>query len=56
MGLLDLFFVASMPVIKVLLVTAVGSFIALDRFDIFGENVRKQLNTVSCFFFLPPCL
>lgn len=55
MGLLDLFFVASMPVIKVLLVTAVGSFIALDRFDIFGENVRKQLNTIV-FFVLNPAL
>ncbi|KAJ9704173.1 hypothetical protein PVL29_005450 [Vitis rotundifolia] len=55
MGLLDLFFVASMPVIKVLLVTAVGSFIALDRFDIFGETVRKHLNTLV-FFVLNPAL
>ena len=53
MGVVDLLLVASMPVMKVLIVTGVGSFLALDRFDIFGETVRKNLNTVSiCFFFL----
>ena len=52
MGLLDLFFVASMPVIRVLLLTALGSFLALDRIDILGDVVRKQLNTVSCYLFL----
>jgi hypothetical protein len=46
MGLLDLFFVASNPVLKVLLLTALGSFLALDRIDILGEDTRKQLNTV----------
>lgn len=52
MGLLDLFFVASMPVIRVLLLTALGSFLALDRIDILGDVVRKQLNMVSCYLFL----
>ena len=47
MGLVDLFFVASMPVFKVLLLTALGSFLALDRVDILGDVVRKQLNNVS---------
>nr|WAU86948.1 birch protein [Betula platyphylla] len=53
MGLLDLFFVASNPVLKVLLLTALGSFLALDRIDILGENTRKQLNTVVFFVFNP---
>ena len=47
MGLVDLFFVASAPVLKVLLLTALGLFLALERIDILGENARKQLNTVS---------
>ncbi|XP_062144986.1 protein PIN-LIKES 3-like [Alnus glutinosa] len=53
MGLLDLFFVASNPVLKVLLLTALGSFLALDRIDILGEDTRKQLNTVVFFVFNP---
>lgn len=47
MGLVDLFFVASAPNLKVLLLTALGSFLALERMDILGENAMKQLNTVS---------
>lgn len=47
MKLLDLFLVASMPVLKVLLLTALGSFLALDHVDVLGEKARKQLNTVS---------
>lgn len=47
MGLQDLFCVASMPVLKMLLLTALGSFLALDRIDVLGENARKQLNHVS---------
>jgi hypothetical protein len=50
MGLVDLFFVASTPVLKVLLLTLLGSFLALDRIDIMGENAMKQLNTVSHYF------
>ena len=42
-----LFIVALMPVIKVLLITVVGTFLAVDRFDILKENARKHLNTVS---------
>ncbi|KAA8547622.1 hypothetical protein F0562_004051 [Nyssa sinensis] len=53
MGLLDLFCVASMPVLKVLLVTALGSFLASGRIDILGENERKQLNRVVFFVFNP---
>ncbi|KAF3440911.1 hypothetical protein FNV43_RR19197 [Rhamnella rubrinervis] len=53
MGLLDLFLVASMPVLKVLLLTALGLFLALDHIDVLGENARKQLNTLIFFVFNP---
>ncbi|CAM8900016.1 unnamed protein product [Rhodiola kirilowii] len=53
MGLLDLFLVASMPIIKVLLITALGSFLALDRIGILGDVVRKNLNTVVFFVYNP---
>uniref|UniRef100_A0A164YQB5 Uncharacterized protein n=1 Tax=Daucus carota subsp. sativus TaxID=79200 RepID=A0A164YQB5_DAUCS len=35
-----------MPVLKVLLITAVGSFLALDRIKILTEDALKHLNTV----------
>ncbi|GFZ10568.1 auxin efflux carrier family protein [Actinidia rufa] len=44
MALLDLFIAASIPVVKVLLVTALGSFLALDRINILGDDTRKHLN------------
>ncbi|XP_058073369.1 protein PIN-LIKES 1-like isoform X4 [Magnolia sinica] len=53
MGLQDLFIAASVPVLKVLLVTAVGSFLATDRIDILGEDARKHLNNVVYFVFNP---
>ncbi|XP_059623380.1 protein PIN-LIKES 1-like [Cornus florida] len=53
MGLLELFSVASMPVLKVLLVTALGSFLALDHVDILGDDARKHLNRVVYFVFNP---
>ncbi|KAF8406753.1 hypothetical protein HHK36_008845 [Tetracentron sinense] len=53
MGLLDLFVAASMPVLKVLLVTALGSFLAIDRIDILGDDARKHLNRVVFFVFSP---
>ncbi|XWS14321.1 hypothetical protein CRYUN_Cryun35bG0000400 [Craigia yunnanensis] len=53
MRILDLFVVASMPIMKVLLLTALGSFLALDRIDVLGENARKQLNNVVFFVFNP---
>ncbi|XP_027336088.1 protein PIN-LIKES 1-like isoform X1 [Abrus precatorius] len=48
-----LFLVALMPVLKVLLITAVGTFLALDRFDILRETARKNLNTIIYFVFSP---
>ncbi|KAK8607375.1 hypothetical protein V6N13_053115 [Hibiscus sabdariffa] len=53
MRILDLFVVASMPILKVLLVTALGSFLALECIDVLGENARKQLNNVVFFVFNP---
>lgn len=49
MGLGGLFVAASMPVLKVLLVTGVGSFLATGCVDILGGDARKRLNLVSCF-------
>lgn len=46
MGLLDLFIAASIPVLKVLLVTALGSYLALDQVNLLGEDARKHLNNV----------
>jgi hypothetical protein len=46
MELLQLFITASIPVLKVLIITALGSYLALDRVNILGEETRKNLNTV----------
>ncbi|KAK4338798.1 hypothetical protein RND71_040260 [Anisodus tanguticus] len=53
MRLLDLFIAASMPVLKVLLVTALGLLLALDRIDLLGEDARKHLNNIVFFVFSP---
>lgn len=47
MDLWELFIVALMPNLKMLLITAAGSLLALDRFDILGNTASKNLNTVS---------
>lgn len=52
MGLLDLFITASMPVLKVLLITALGLILALDRIDLLGQDARKHLNNVSIFNYI----
>ncbi|KAL5818890.1 hypothetical protein ACOSQ4_022732 [Xanthoceras sorbifolium] len=53
MKILDLFIASFIPVLKVLLVTAIGLFLALGRVDILGEEARKHLNIVSFFVFNP---
>ncbi|KAL6996030.1 hypothetical protein U1Q18_006165 [Sarracenia purpurea var. burkii] len=53
MALLDLFVAASNPVAKVLLVTAVGSFLALDHINILGGDTRKHMNNIVFFVFNP---
>ncbi|CAI9110415.1 OLC1v1010426C1 [Oldenlandia corymbosa var. corymbosa] len=56
MELLDLFMVASIPVLKILIICGVGSLLASDRIGILGDSTRKQLNTVVFFVFTPSLL
>ncbi|XP_076921732.1 protein PIN-LIKES 3-like [Bidens hawaiensis] len=52
-GFVDLFSAASMPVLKVIIVTALGSFLALDSIDILGQSTRKQVNNIVFYVFNP---
>ncbi|KAH6821332.1 Auxin efflux carrier family protein [Perilla frutescens var. hirtella] len=51
--LLDLFTASSTPVVKVLLVTALGSYLAGDRVNILGDDARKHLNNIIFYVFNP---
>ncbi|KAI3704465.1 hypothetical protein L1987_74685 [Smallanthus sonchifolius] len=53
MGFLDLFCAASVPVLKVLIITGVGSFLALDSINILGESARKQVNELVFYVHNP---
>ncbi|KAK1554406.1 hypothetical protein Q3G72_011674 [Acer saccharum] len=53
MGLLELFIAASIPVAKVLLVTSLGSYLALDHVNILGEDARKHINNIVFYVFNP---
>lgn len=53
MGFINLLYVASIPVVKVLLVTALGLFLALDNINILGLNARKYLNEIVFYVFNP---
>ncbi|XP_062174650.1 protein PIN-LIKES 3-like isoform X2 [Alnus glutinosa] len=53
MGFLDLFIVALMPVLKILLITAVGLLLGTERIDILGANARSYLNRLVFFVFSP---
>ncbi|KAJ4811224.1 Auxin efflux carrier family protein [Rhynchospora pubera] len=53
MGLLQLFVTASMPVLNVLLVTGVGSFLATDSIGILSKECSKYLNNVVFYVFNP---
>ncbi|RWR82684.1 hypothetical protein CKAN_01141300 [Cinnamomum micranthum f. kanehirae] len=53
MELWRLFVAASVPVLKVLLLTAVGSFLATSRVNILVKDARKHLNLVTFFVFNP---
>ncbi|KAL9241497.1 hypothetical protein vseg_015606 [Gypsophila vaccaria] len=53
MRVLNLFMVASMPIVKVLLITAIGLFLAFDNVDILGVHARKHINKVVFFVFNP---
>ncbi|XP_071708608.1 protein PIN-LIKES 3-like [Rutidosis leptorrhynchoides] len=49
MGIVDLFWAASMPVLKVLIVIVLGAFLAMDSIDILGQSTRKQVNIIVFF-------
>ncbi|CAL1355253.1 unnamed protein product [Linum trigynum] len=53
MGVLDLFVASTIPVIKVLVITALGTFLALDRVDVLGADARKHVNNVVFYVFNP---
>lgn len=53
MEILDLFIVALIPVLKTLLITAVGLLLALDRINILGEVARHHLNNLVFYVFIP---
>ncbi|XP_045813687.1 protein PIN-LIKES 3-like [Trifolium pratense] len=53
MGFLELFTVASFPVIKVLIVTAIGLFLALDNINLLGKDARNQTNHLVHYVFNP---
>ncbi|XP_021717741.1 protein PIN-LIKES 3-like [Chenopodium quinoa] len=53
MKVLDLLVVASMPIIKLLLITAIGSLLAIDRVDVLRDTSRKYLNKLVYFVYNP---
>ncbi|KAL9423406.1 hypothetical protein AB3S75_035487 [Citrus x aurantiifolia] len=53
MEILDLFEVALMPILKVLLVTALGLVLAIDRIDLLGHSVTHSLNNLVFYVFNP---
>ncbi|WCJ44774.1 Auxin efflux carrier family protein [Euphorbia peplus] len=53
MGLLALLIAATIPVLKVLLITALGTFLALDRVDILKDDARKHVNNIVFYVFSP---
>ncbi|KAL7584599.1 hypothetical protein Lser_V15G46181 [Lactuca serriola] len=44
MGLLSLVEVASMPILEVLLLSAIGAIMATDYFNVLSSDTRKSLN------------
>ncbi|CAL1379778.1 unnamed protein product [Linum trigynum] len=51
--LLNLLVASVMPVLKLLIITALGLFLAVDSVDILGIDARKHLNNVVFFVFNP---
>ncbi|KAK4266185.1 hypothetical protein QN277_027145 [Acacia crassicarpa] len=48
-----LFVTALMPVLKVLIITALGTLLALNRFDILNKDARMHLNNMVYYVFVP---
>ncbi|GAV65815.1 Mem_trans domain-containing protein [Cephalotus follicularis] len=53
MGLLGLFIASSIPILKVLLITALGAYLALDQTNVLGDDARKHVNNVVFYVFNP---
>lgn len=53
MGFLDLFIVALMPILKTLIVTAIGLFLAIERVNLLGSVTRHHLNNLVFYVFTP---
>ncbi|XP_020573907.1 protein PIN-LIKES 3-like [Phalaenopsis equestris] len=53
MKIIELFIAAWIPVLKMLIVTGVGSFIALPSIGVLTEEARKNINAVVYFVFNP---
>ncbi|KAI3798773.1 hypothetical protein L1987_34052 [Smallanthus sonchifolius] len=53
MGFWSLFEVASMPILEVLLLTAIGAVMATEFFDILSSTTRKSLNKIVFVAFSP---
>ncbi|GAU35534.1 hypothetical protein TSUD_155650 [Trifolium subterraneum] len=53
MGFIQLLYVASLPVIKVLLITALGLFLAIDYIDVLGADARNKVNNLVFYVFNP---
>ncbi|KAH7849768.1 hypothetical protein Vadar_022734 [Vaccinium darrowii] len=53
MEFLDLFIVALMPILKILIVTAIGLFLAIERVNLLGPVARHHLNNLVFYVFSP---
>ncbi|KAK4348028.1 hypothetical protein RND71_034367 [Anisodus tanguticus] len=53
MAFVDLFVVALVPVLKTLIITAVGLFLALERVNLLGSTARHHLNNLVFYIFTP---
>ncbi|CAH9098365.1 unnamed protein product [Cuscuta epithymum] len=53
MAFLELFLVALMPVLKTLIITSIGLFLALERIDILGASARHNVNNLVFYVFTP---
>ncbi|XP_070024057.1 protein PIN-LIKES 4-like isoform X2 [Nicotiana sylvestris] len=53
MGFLELFVVALMPVLKTLIITVVGLFLAHERVNLLGSSARNHLNSLVFYVFTP---
>ncbi|MED6194130.1 hypothetical protein PIB30_025686 [Stylosanthes scabra] len=53
MEIWKLFMTALMPVLKLIILTALGAFLALNRFNLLRDSARKHLNALVYYVFIP---